>query len=40
MWLFVDIMHYGGTLMKLLMNVIVIILNYIFSRFLVFKKKA
>ncbi|MCD8289635.1 MAG: GtrA family protein [Prevotella sp.] len=40
MWLFVDIMHFNGTLMKLMMNVIVIILNYIFSRFLVFGRRA
>ncbi len=39
MYLLVDILHLNGTLMKLLINVIVIILNYVFSKFLVFDNK-
>ncbi len=38
MWLFVDIMSFNGTVMKLLTNFIVIVLNYIFSKLIIFKK--
>ncbi len=38
MVLFVDILDFNGLLIKLLSNVLVVILNYIFSKFLVFKK--
>ena len=40
MYLTVDLMHLPGMLMKLLVNVIVIILNYVGSKLLVFRKKA
>lgn len=35
----VDILHWNGTLMKLITSVLVIILNYIASKLLIFKKK-
>lgn len=35
---FVDILQVNGTLMKAITNVIVIIINYIFSRCVIFKK--
>ena len=38
MFLCVDILGYNDLLIKLLSNILVIILNYIFSKFLVFKK--
>ena len=39
MVLFVDVLEFNDLLIKLLSNVLVIILNYIFSKFLVFKSK-
>jgi len=38
MWLFVDVLTFNGTVMKLLTNFIVIVLNYIFSKLIIFKK--
>lgn len=38
MFLLVDILKLDGTLMKLITNVIVIILNYIASKFVIFRK--
>lgn len=35
----VEMLHFNGMLMKLLTNVIVVILNYVGSRLLVFRKK-
>lgn len=40
MYLFVDIFAFDGTVMKLITNVIVIIVNYVASKFLVFKKEG
>ena len=42
MYLFVDVLAFNGTIMKLITNVIVIIVNYIASKFLIFNegKKA
>ena len=37
--LFVDILHFNGNIIKLITAVLVIILNYIGSKLLVFKKK-
>lgn len=37
MYLFVDLLHFSGTTMKIITNVIVIILNYIVSKLFVFK---
>lgn len=39
MVLFVDFLEFNDLLIKLFSNVLVIILNYIFSKFLVFKKQ-
>lgn len=38
MILFVDVLEFNDLLIKILSNILVIILNYIFSKFLVFKK--
>ncbi len=37
MYLLVDVLGFAGTLMKLLVNIIVIILNYVFSKLIVFR---
>lgn len=39
MWIFIDKMGYNSMIIKVTASVIVIILNYIFSKFLIFKKK-
>lgn len=39
MWILVDILHLNGMVSKVGMNVIVIVLNYIFSKVFVFKDK-
>ena len=39
MWMLVDILHFPGMLSKVGMNVVVIVLNYIFSKVFVFKHK-
>ncbi len=39
MYLAVDVMGWNGTLWKILSNVLVIILNYIASKLLIFKRK-
>ncbi len=39
MWILVDILHLNGMVSKVGMNVIVIVLNYIFSKLFVFKDK-
>lgn len=39
MYLFVSVLHYPDMLIKILSNIIVIILNYLFSKFFVFQKK-
>ena len=38
MWLFVDKMGFNGMLMKVLVSVIVVIMNYVCSKLLIFKK--
>ena len=38
MYICVDILEYHATLMKLLSNILVIILNYVFSKLVIFKK--
>ena len=37
-WLLLDVLHVNDLISKALVSVIVVILNYIFSKFLVFKK--
>lgn len=39
MYVFVDVLGWNDMIMKLASNVIVVILNYIFSKFFIFKKK-
>ena len=38
MKLTVDVLHFEKVLMKIISNIIVVILNYIFSKFIIFKK--
>lgn len=40
MYLFVDMMRMNGTVMKTITNMIVIVLNYVFSKIFIFKKSA
>lgn len=40
MWLLIDVLAAGEMLSKILMNVVVIILNYILSKLIIFKKNA
>lgn len=40
MILAVDIMHWNALIWKVISNVIVVILNYIFSKFIIFKKSS
>ena len=39
MWFFVDILHYNELLIKIAASVVVLILNYILSKLVVFRKK-
>lgn len=39
MWFLVDVMNYNEMIIKVIANVVVIILNYVLSRLVVFKKK-
>lgn len=39
MWFFVDTLHYNHLIVKLLANVLVVIVNYVLSKFIIFKKK-
>ncbi len=39
MWMLVDILYFPGMVSKVGMNVVVIVLNYIFSKLFVFKDK-
>lgn len=39
MWLFVSVIRLDDTLSKIIINVLVIIINYIASKFFIFKKK-
>ena len=40
MIVFVDVLHFNGMLIKILSNVIVIILNYLASKLMIFKNKT
>lgn len=40
MWLFVDVLHCNSLLMKIISNILVVILNYLFSKVLIFRKSA
>ena len=39
MFLLVEMLHLNDLAMKLLVNIVVIILNYVFSKLFIFKKK-
>lgn len=39
MWIFVMVLHYDSTVIKLIAQVVVLVLNYIFSKIIVFKKR-
>lgn len=39
MWLLIDCWHANSLLSKVIMNVIVVIINYVFSKLIIFKKK-
>ena len=39
MYLTVEILHFNDLAMKLIVNLVVIILNYVFSKLFVFRKK-
>ena len=38
MWLFVDILHGNSLLMKALSSIVVLVLNYVFSKLITFRK--
>ncbi len=40
MYLFVDVLHYNDMLIKILSNIIVIVVNYVLSKLIIFKKKV
>ena len=39
MWLFVDVLAFYDMAVKLIVAVVVVILNYIFSKLIIFRKK-
>ena len=39
LWIFVDKLGVNDLIMKIITNIIVVILNYIFSKFIIFRKK-
>ncbi len=39
MWMFVDVLHINDMVIKILSNIVVIIINYVLSKFWIFKKK-
>lgn len=39
MWITVDIWHWNGLLMKIISNIFVIIINYVFSKAIIFRKR-
>lgn len=40
MWLFVDLLAWNGNWMKILVSILVVILNFVFSKWIVFTKKG
>ena len=40
LWIFVDMLHYRDTIVKLAANVVVAATNYVLSKFIIFKKKS
>lgn len=39
LWIFVDMLYYDDTIIKLAANVVVAVTNYVLSKFIIFKKK-
>ncbi len=39
LWLFVDMLCFDDTVIKLIANVVVVVVNYVLSKFIIFKKK-
>lgn len=39
MWLFVDVLVFNGYLMKAISSVVILVLNYVFSKLITFRKK-
>jgi putative flippase GtrA len=39
MWMFIDILLWSGLMAKIADNVIVVVINYVFSKLLIFRKK-
>ena len=39
MWLFVDVLAFNGYLMKAISSVVILVLNYVFSKLITFRKK-
>jgi len=39
LWFFVDMLHCNDVIVKLAANVVVVIVNYVLSKFIIFKKK-
>ena len=40
LWLFVERLHCGEVIVKLCANVLVVVVNYVLSKFIIFRKKA
>ena len=40
LWLFVDKLHYNDAIVKLCANVVVVVVNYVLSKFIIFRKKT
>ncbi len=39
MWLFVDVLEFNGYIMKAISSVVILVLNYVFSKLITFRKK-
>ena len=39
LWLLVDILHFHDMVIKVLVSILVVTLNYLFSKFIIFRKK-
>lgn len=39
LWAFVDMFHYDDTIVKLFANIVVVVVNYLLSKFIVFKTR-
>lgn len=39
LWIFVDMLHHNDIIVKIAANVVVVVTNYVLSKFIIFKKK-